>query len=146
MNEANKAKLANILTIIVAVIAGAQGTFFTVPPFSEETAFIISGICTYLVMAGTIWKQHLSPEVNGDSSKKVTWVIALIATLTGLVDLLNLVDLAPKTEQWVKLAISSLVTIINIGSKTIFPSMFQKEKMQELKFRPAETKKNSAAN
>jgi len=132
MNEATKARVANIFTALVAIITAIQGTFLTNPPFSDQTIFIAGAIFTYLAMGLTIWKQYLSPDVN-DTGAKVTIWVAAIATIAGLTDLVGIFHFNEKTEQYVKWFISVLVTILNILSKQLFPSYDQKIKMKELK-------------
>jgi hypothetical protein len=83
-------------------------------------------------MVLTAWKQYLSPDVSNKGQTVTIWIVA-ITTIAGLSDLIGLVHLAAKTEEFVKFTISVLVMILNILSKTIFPSFDQKVKMSELK-------------
>ena len=131
MNASKKARWANILTSIVATIAIVQSAI-TNPPFSDATIFLLSSIFTYLALAGTAWKQYLSPDVSVTGQSVTIW-IAVIATIAGLVDLLPAVNIPPATSQWIKWAISIIIMIINVLSKQIFPSEMQKEKMHDLK-------------
>ena len=132
MNKATKSRWANILTTIVAVIAIIQGGMLTNPPFTEKMVIVLGAIFTYLTLAGTAWKQYLSPDVS-DTGAKVTIWIAVIATIAGLTDLLPFISLPETTTQWVKWAISISMMVINILSKQLFPSELQKDKMHELK-------------
>lgn len=133
MNTATKARIANALTTVVAIVAIIQGGMLTNPPFTEKMIFVLGAVFTYITLAGTAWKQYLSPDVSSTGTK-VTIGIAIVATLAGLADLLPIVNLPDTTVQWVKWGISISMMIINILSKQIFPSEMQKDKMYELKF------------
>lgn len=131
MNAANKTRLANILTALVTIFALAQ-TFLTSPPFDPATIAVVTAILTYAVLAATTWKQYLSPEVSTTGAWFTFWT-AVAATLTGLGDLFNVFHFTPHTAQLIKWAITSVVAIINVLSKQIFPSQFQKNNMAHLK-------------
>lgn len=132
MNQAAKLKLASLFTVIVTVLATAQGTFLTNPPFTENAIFVASTVITYLIMALTAWKQYLSPEIS-QAGIKVTLIAAIVATLAGLGDLVGIFKVSETTAQWIKWGISLVVMVLNIWSKGFFPSEFQKDKMAELK-------------
>ncbi len=132
MNEATKARWANILTALVTIATLAQGTFLTEPPFTQQMVFVISSILTYAIMTMTAFKQYLSPDVNSTGTKVTLWVIG-IATIGGLSDLIGIFNLQPTVAQYIKLAISFLVMVLNVVSKQLFPSIDQKVKMNELK-------------
>lgn len=132
MNEALKTRWANILTAIVTTITIIQGSLLTNPPFTEHGIFVWGTIFTYLVMALTAWKQYLSPEVS-KLGQNITFWVAAIATVAGLTDLVGLFHFNENIAQYVKLCISILVTIMNVVSKQLFPSIDQKIKMNDLK-------------
>lgn len=132
MNAATKTRWANILTAIASMLAIFQ-TFLTSPPFSTDQVFTMGAIVTYLTLVITTWKQYLSPEVS-NTGGQVTIVIAIIATLTGILDLLNVFHMSDKTEQYIRWGITVAAAILNILSKQIFPSRSQKENMQDLKY------------
>ena len=132
MNAANKSKLANFFTALVAVIAVVQMRY-TAPPYDIDTVFRMTTILTYLSLTFTVWKQYLSPEVN-DVGQKVTFGIAIIATIGGLIDLVPAFKLPDTTSQTIKMIITSCVTVLNVLSKQLFPSQMQKDKMKDLKY------------
>lgn len=132
MNEATKARIANILTAIVTIVTVIQGTFLTDPPFSQQVIFTIGAVFTYLAMVLTAVKQHLSPDVNSTGVKVTLWTIG-ITTVAGLADLVGIFHLADGPTQYVKWTISVVVMIMNVLSKQLFPSYDQKAKMIELK-------------
>ena len=131
MNAAIKAKWSNILTAIVVILTTLQ-TFITEPPFTSSQVFPWGGILTIAVSLLTIWKQYLSPDVSATGAK-VTLVIAIIATLTGVADLVNVLPIPATTGQYIKWGVSVLVAILNVLSKTIFPSYEQNKRMEDLK-------------
>lgn len=132
MNSSLKTRWANILTTLVAIIAIVQGGMLTNPPFTNQAVLVLGAIFTYLTLAGTAWKQYLSPEVSNTGTKVTIW-IAIIATIAGLADLLPIVHFPDTVVQWIKWGISISMMIINILSKQLFPSEMQKDKMHELK-------------
>lgn len=131
MNAAGKSQFANALTAIASAVAILQ-TFLTTPPFPSETVAVMSGICTYLVLGATIWKQYLSPDVSNLGTKVTIWV-AVAATLTGALNLVDVFTFSEDTSKWVKWGITVAVAIINIVSKQLFPSEIQKDRMHDLK-------------
>ncbi len=131
MNLAAKTKWTNILTAIATFIGIAQ-TSITNPPFPDATVFVAGAVLTYLMLISTTWKQYLSPDIS-NTGAHVTIVIAIVATLTGALDLLNVFHVSPITAQWVKWGVSILVLALNVLSKTIFPSESQVDKMKDLK-------------
>lgn len=131
MNAATKLKWANLLTAIVAILAVLQ-TFLTTPPFPVEWVFTMGAIVTYLTLALTTWKQYLSPDVSGSGVTVTIW-IAVIATIGGLADLINIFHIPEQTSQYIRWGITVIVAILNVLSKQIFPSFMQKQRMTYLK-------------
>ena len=131
MNAALKTRIANILTALAFVFATVQ-TFLTNPPFTAGTIAVVGAIMTYAVLLTTTWKQYLSPEVTNAGARVTLW-IALAATLTGVLDMLNVIHFSAIASQYIKWGITVIVAIINILSKQIFPSDMQKDTMHDLK-------------
>jgi len=131
MTASLKARWANILTTVASVVAIFQ-TLLTSPPFTIETIALLSGICTYVTLGSTTWKQYLSPDVSSTGTK-VTIGIAIAATVAGLLNLVDVFNVGGDTAKWVKWAITVAVAILNILSKQIFPSELQKDRMKDLK-------------
>lgn len=131
MNLANKTKWANVLTALASILAIGQ-TFLTSPPFTTETVATVGAVLVYLTLLATTWKQYLSPEVSNTGGQITIW-IAVIATLTGLGDLLNIFHFSDHTSQYIKWGFTVLAAILSILSKQLFPSAVQKDKMADLK-------------
>jgi hypothetical protein len=83
-------------------------------------------------MAMTAWKQALSPEIS-NTALRLTIATAIAATIAGLGDLLNIVHISTSTAAYIKWGISIFVMIINILSKSLFPSDDQKDRVFEMK-------------
>ena len=130
-NLAQRAKWTNILTAIATVV-GVLQTTLTTPPFSVSVVFIFGAVLTYSILVLTAWKQFLSNDIS-DTGAHVTIIIAIIATVAGLVDLIPIFKVQPLVAQWIKWGISIVVLILNVLSKTLFPSIAQTAKMEELK-------------
>ncbi len=131
MNAATKLRLANIFTTLVMIIAIIQ-TFFTTPPFTPHAVYVWGAVLAYLAMALTTWKQYLSPEISNTGGQITLW-IAVAATITGVLDLLNVFDWSADTEKWIKWGVTVVVAIINVLSKQLFPSQLQKDNVKQLK-------------
>lgn len=131
MNAANKLKLSNIFTALVSIVAIIQ-TMITNPPFTDDQVFTLGAVLTYAALVLTYAKQYFSPEVS-DIARKATMWIAIIATVTGLLDLIKVFHLNDVTEQRIRWIITSVVAILNIISKQLFPSYFQQNKIEQLK-------------
>lgn len=132
MNAANKARWANILTTLSVAVVIIQ-TLLTNPPFTPHAIYVGGLVLTYLSLVITKWKQYLSPDVN-NTGGQVTVVIAIIATVAGVLDLLQVFNIAESTSQWIKWAVTVVVTLLNVLSKQLFPSDLQKDKMKDLKY------------
>jgi len=132
MSAAGKSQWANILTAIASIVAIVQ-TFLTTPPFPSETVAIMSGVFTYIAFGCTIWKQYISPDVSNVGGQ-VTIYVATAATLTGLLNLFDVFHFSEDTSKWIKWGITVVVAVGNILSKQIFPSLLQKNRMNDLKF------------
>lgn len=132
MNLATKAKIAGALTLLVTFVTVIQ-TSVTSPPFTAAAISIITGVCTYLALIGTTFKQYLSPDVSNTGAHVTIWV-AIAATLTGFLDLMQWIHFSPIVSQYIKLGVSIVVMTLNILSKQIWPSELQKDKMADLKY------------
>lgn len=128
--EANKLKVSNFLTALAAIIAVFQ-TMITNPPFTSNQILVIGAILTYANLLATYGKQYLSPEVSSTGTKVTLWV-AIAATITGLGDLINIFHFSNHAEQTIRWLITVSVAIINILSKQIFPSFYQKNTIHKL--------------
>ncbi len=131
MNQATSLKLASFFTGIVAILTVIQ-PMLTTPPFGPNFIVTASAVITFVVMALTVWKQYLSPEVS-NSATRITLIAAIIATLAGGLELAGVFNVAESTAVWIRWGVSIVTMVLNIYSKGLFPSQFQKDKMQELR-------------
>ncbi len=131
MNLAVKTRWANIITAIVSALVLFQG-YLTTPPFTPDNIATIGSIVAFLVLILTSLKQWLSPEVSDTAAKVTLWAVG-IAFLSGILDLLDVFKLDAELDQRIRFWVSAAVMVINILSKTLFPSKEQQAKMEVLK-------------
>ena len=131
MNAAIKAKTSNIITAVTAAAAILQ-TLIVNPPFSDRSVYVIGAILTYVVLVLTYVKQFLSPDVNAKAERFTIWTL-VVASVAGLADLIGVFDLNEKTEAWIRWGISVVIALVNILSRTFFPSYEQNKRMEQLK-------------
>lgn len=132
MNAATKTKLANVLTAVVAIIATVQ-TSLTAPPFTPENIKIIGGVLAFGSILFTYLKQQLSADVSNSGKNLTLLLIGLPGVLMGAGDLLNLFSFSDAAVHWITWTISVLLMVVTVCSKLLFPSPFQKDKVEELK-------------
>ena len=131
MNAATKTKLSNITTVLVSLIPAIQ-TSLSSPPLTQHNVAMIGGVLAVLSLALTSAKQWLSAEVNSNALK-VTLLVSLLPILTAFGNLIDLFHIADSVKEIINWWISLLAMIVTIISKQLFPSDFQKDKIQELK-------------
>lgn len=131
LNPATQTKISTMLTATVTIIAVIQ-TSLTTPPFTAGSVLIASSILAFASLLLTALKQWLSAEVNS-MGVTVTLGIVAVTALTGLLNLMNVFHLSDATHNYINWVISVLIAVVNILSKLIFPSIFQKGKIQQLK-------------
>ena len=131
MNLAFRAKLTNILTAVATVI-GILQTTLTSPPFTAAVILIGGVVFTYLMLLVTTWKQYVSTDIT-NTAAHITIGVAIAATLTGALVFLDVFHVSPANAQWIRWSVSIAVLILNVLSKTIFPSTLQQAKMKDLK-------------
>lgn len=131
MNLATKSKIANALTAVAAMIVAIQSCIIS-PPFTTHMVFVLGAVFTYLALAVTTFKQFFASDIS-DNAAYLTIGIVVVSTIAGGLNLLDVFEVKPVTAQWIKWGISMLTLMLNILSKTLFPSTMQKEVMTELK-------------
>ena len=130
MNLATKSKIANALTAVAAIIVAAQ-SFLVSPPFSDQLIFVLGAVLTYLTLIVTTFKQFFAADIS-DNGAYLTIALLIVSTFAGGLNLLDVFEVEAVTAQWIKWGISMLALILNILSKTLFPSVMQKEVMSGL--------------
>lgn len=131
MNAATKTRLSNIVTVLVSIIPAIQ-TSLTSPPLTQHNVAVTGGILALLSLSLTSAKQWLSAEVNSNAVK-FTLLISVIPILTAIGNLINLYPISDSVKATTNWWISLLAMIVTIISKQLFPTQFQKDKVQELK-------------
>lgn len=118
MSTINTKKVVNVLSILAVVFTAIQG-MIPAMPLTDTTA--VSAIIMFLVSGTTIWKQALSKEI--DSKALVpTIMLAIAASLGGVNELLKLIPFNEITGQWIRFGVTAATALLNILSKTIWPT------------------------
>lgn len=116
-----------LLTIAVAVLTLLQLYVPQMPLINKETAILVSAIFMYLATAFTAWKQYLSCDISTKKALHSTLLIAIIATIGGLNELVNnfgerFIQINSILGQWIRFSLTAIVAMLNFLSKEIFPS------------------------
>ena len=118
MSNANKSKVTMLFTMLVLLFTTLQGLL---PALPMGNTTVLSAIIMFGVSGLTAWKQYLSIEID-NSSLWPTLIVAILATLGGLNDLVNLVHFNSVTGQWVRFGITFLTAFLNLASKILWPT------------------------
>lgn len=147
MATLTRSGLTRLFTLILVVLTTLQASVPSYPISNPSTKAIIEAVFMFLVVGFTAWNQYLSVEVRNGAIWP-TIIIAIIASIGGLNDLINVVPLSPVAGQWIRLAISGITTILNLASKSLWPTPEAKiieQKKSEL-IPPAATTQNKPQN
>lgn len=109
-------KTVNILSVLAIVFTAIQG-LIPAMPITDNT--IISAVVMFLVSGCTIWKQALSKEIDNNALIP-TLIVAVIATMGGLNDLLSVFHFSETVGQWLRFGVTSITMFLNILSKVIW--------------------------
>lgn len=117
----SRSELTRVFTVILVVLTTIQAAVPTYPIQSESTKAIVEAVFMFLVVGLTAWKQYLSVEIRNGAIFP-TIAIALIASLGGLNDLINVIPFSAVTSQWIRLGISTAATVLSLISKSLWPT------------------------
>jgi len=115
------AKTVNILTVLVMVLGVFQTGLLTAPFKNPATLTLVSGIMVFVVTGLTAWKQVLSEEINN----KALWptiIVAMIAIVGGLNDLIGSIRFSEDVSQILRWIITTVLSTLNLLSKQIWPT------------------------
>jgi hypothetical protein len=118
MSNSAKSKVTNLFTLLVLLLTTFQGL---IPALPMGNTVVISAVVMFLVSGITAWKQYLSIEIN-NAGLTPTLFVAIIATIGGINDLLNVFPLSNTAGQWVRFGITFLTAFINLASKLLWPT------------------------
>ncbi len=118
MSNTVKSRLTNLFTALVLMLTTFQGL---IPALPIGNTVAISAIVMFLVSGLTAWKQYLSIEID-NIGLKPTLFVAILATLGGFNDLLNVIHVNETTGQWIRFGITFLAAFINLASKLLWPT------------------------
>lgn len=119
MSSNQKSNLTTIFNAAVYIFTGLQAMVPTMP-LTPTGATWVSVIAMFAVSILTAWRQYVSEKIDNKATY-ATLFVALIATMGGLNELINAIDIPEKTGQWVRFTITFLTMVLNGLSKTIFP-------------------------
>ena len=121
MSATQKNKWANVFTVFVLVLTVFQGLIPSMPIDNTVLLATISAITMYVVNGLTIWKNFLSNEIDNTANRPAL-ILAIIATLSGLNDLFDVITFSDVTGQWIRFAITLLSAILTLISKLFYPT------------------------
>lgn len=121
----SRSALTRLFTIILVVLTTLQVAVPTYPISNPNTKAIIEAVFMFLVVGFTAWNQYLSVEIRNGAIWP-TVILAVIATLGGLNDLINVVPMSATTSQWVRMGVSTVTTILSLASKQLWPTQASK--------------------
>ena len=110
-----------MLFILITILTAFQGFIPAIPGINEHTTTLISAITLYLVSSLTLWRQTISNEI-ANAAKKATWIVVIIASIGGLNDILNIIQLNETVDQWVRFGITFTTFVLNFVSKLLWPT------------------------
>lgn len=105
----------------IALSATFAQTMLPTFHFSDTVTGIITTVLLTTASVFTILKQRVSVEINKDAVI-LTWVLAGIAALGGLNDVIGQISLTDIWQDRLRTLIAALIGILNIVSKELFPT------------------------
>lgn len=111
---------SKIYTYLAMVAAFLQ---LSVPQWQlpDITSQVVSAALLAVVSIFTILKQRVSVEINSQSVM-YTWILIGVAALGGLNEIVGIVHFSGHWQNILRSIIASAIGILNITSKTLFPS------------------------
>lgn len=117
----SRSEVTRLLTVLLVVFTTIQTGIPSYPIENPTTKAIIGAVFMFLVVGLTAWKQYISVEIR-NAAIWPTLIIALIATLQGLNDLIEAIPFSVNTSTWIKIGISTLAMIFSLVSKSLWPT------------------------
>lgn len=116
-----KEKFLKIVTSLVIVLTTVQFYIPQMPQTNPEFIKVLSALIMFHCTALTAAKQWLSAEIQNKAMRS-TLVIVALAIIGGANDLFNVIHLPDITNQWIRFGLTAAAAIINVYSKTMFPT------------------------
>lgn len=116
-----KSNITRLITGLIVIFTTFQASVPAMPITDQITKTIVSATFMFIVVALTAWNQYLSVEIR-NGSMWPTFIIAVLAVLGGFNDLVNAVPISPALGQWLRFGITTITAILNISSKTLWPT------------------------
>ncbi len=121
-------KVSAVITILVLFLTTFQGMIPAIPISNPSITAVVSAIVMYLVSTLTVWKQYTNKEI-ANKSLNPTLIVAIVATLTGIVDLFKIIDFNHVAGQWIRFGFTFIIMFLNILSKIMYPTEETRSKL-----------------
>lgn len=121
MSISTRSKLAGLFTLLVVLLTTFQGLIPAMPIGNPTVLTTVSAFTMFFVSALTVWKQFLSNEID-NKAMWPTLIVAIVATVGLLNDILNVVHLSGAVGQWVRFGITAVTMMLNMASKILWPT------------------------
>lgn len=89
---------------------------------NPHTSDIISAALLSIVSVFTIMKQRVSVEVNDKKAVWYTWLLVGIAGMGGINEIVGKIQFNGNTQNILRSAIAGIIGLLNIMSKSLFPT------------------------
>jgi len=116
-----RSNITRIMTAALVFLTTFQGAIPQFFPIANSQA-IASAVILFAVVGITAWQQYLSVEVK-NSALWPTLIVAILATLGGLNNLLNVVIVSTHLNHIIGLSLTVLITALSVLSKTLWPTV-----------------------
>lgn len=113
--------MVTVFTWAVVFLTAFQGMIPTLPVTNAAVVTLISAIVMFLVSSLTVWKQTLSKEIKTEAILP-TIAVAIVATLGGLNDFLQVFHFSDIVAQWLRFSITFITMGLNLISKMLYPT------------------------
>lgn len=120
MSNTKKGILA-ILTVLAAMVSVFQGLIPAMPVTDPEMIKIYSSGALLVGTICTVWIQFYSTDIANRAVKR-TLIVAIVATLVGILDFTNVIHFSTTAGQWTRFAFQLAIATLMLVSKQLFPS------------------------
>lgn len=121
MANTTRSKLTNLFTVLALVLTCFQGLIPAMPAIEPTTTTLVSALLMFFVSSFTYWKQYLSVEI-GNKAMTPTIIVAVVATIGAANELFAVIPMGDLAAQWVRFGITASTMILNLVSKTLWPT------------------------
>lgn len=105
----------------IAMVAAFLQTLVATMKFDEITTGVVSTVLLTIAAVFTLKKQRVSVEIN-KKAIIATWVLVGIAALGGINEILDQIVITGVWQDRLRTIIAALIGVLNIASKSWFPT------------------------